>query len=457
MSVFELSPADLLAHLRDGKLRAGVVGLGRMGLPIACTLAEAGFSVSGIDVNEELVSMVNLGVGFEDEAGLNDEVKKWVSSGKLRAHTGFEVLKECDVVFIVVPTKAVNRRADYSTLYSACKDIGSYLKRGMLTVLCSTVGPLVTERIVKGVLEERSGLRAEVDFGLAYSPIRATSGRVLRDLRSYPRIVAGLSVRSLEAASTIIGQTTSGGVVKVSSVRVAEVAKLAENVYRDVNIALANEIALICEKLGVDYNEVAHAANTQPFCHLHVPGLGVGGHCIPHNPYFLVDYAISEDLKPSLIVTARNVNDAMPRHTLKLIIDGLNECGKDIRGSHIAILGAAFKPDSADPRYSPVKGLFEDLRMMGAKVKVYDPLVPLKALREQGYSARGSLEEAVRRANCIVVAVPHVALKKELEDKLERVLEAVKAPRLIVDCWRMLDPDAVRRLGFKYRAVGRGL
>jgi len=457
MTILELSPADVIEKLRAGELRACVVGLGRMGLPFACVLAEAGFKVVGIDVDKGIVELVNNGKGFDDELGLSDEVQKWVKSGRLKASTNFSEARNSDVIFIVVPTKAFNAKPDYSALYSASISVGKHMKRGSLVILCSTVGPLVTEGLVKNALEESSGLKAGIDFGLAYSPIRASTGRAIRELKDYPRVVAGLDAKSLELASAIIGQTTSGGVIKVSSLRVAEMVKLAENVYRDVNIALANELALICEKLGIDYDEVASAANTKPFCHLHIPGLGVGGHCIPHNPYFLIDYALSVDVRPSLIITARLVNDSMPKHTLKLVIEGLKECGKVVRGSVVAVLGAAFKADSADPRYSPVEPLCDDLEALGAEVRVYDPLVSVNLLRNLGYNAKESLEEAVENADCAVIATAHTLFKEELPKLLRDVHNYMRKPALIVDCWRILNPKEATSIGFKYKAVGRGL
>ncbi len=453
----DLSPSEVVEKIRAGELRTCVVGLGRMGLPLACVLAEVGFEVVGVDVDENVVRLVNSGRGLDDEPSLSKEVEKWVESGRLRASTSFSEVGESDVIFIVVPTKAFNAKPDYSALYNASISVGRHMRKGALVILCSTVGPLVTEGLVKDAIENASGLRVEADFGLAYSPIRASAGRVMRDLRSYPRVVAGLGLKSLELASAIIGLTTSGGVIKVSSPRVAEVVKLAENVYRDVNIALANELALICEKLGIDYDEVARAANTQPFCHLHVPGLGVGGHCIPHNPYFLIDYALSVDVRPSLIITARLVNDSMPKHTLKLIIDGLGECGKRVRGSAVAVLGAAFKADSADPRYSPAEPLCNDLKALGAEVRVYDPLVPINLLKSLGYDAKESLEEAVENADCAVIATPHTLFKEELSKLLRDVHDYMRKPALIVDCWRILNPKEVASIGFKYKAVGRGL
>lgn len=455
--MFSLAPSDVLKLLKLSKLRAAVVGIGRMGLPMACVLAEAGFSVIGVDVNEKVVDLVNSGMGFSDEPGLSSEVQKWVSEGMLKATTSFSVLSDVDVIFIVVPTRAVASKPDYEVLRRASSNVGKHMPKDVLVILCSTVGPLVTEKIVARSLESSSGFKVEVDFGLAYSPIRATAGRVIRDLKSYPRVVSGLSPRSLELASAIIGATTAGGVVKVSSVRVAELVKVAENTYRDVNIALANELALICERLGVDYEEVAYAANTQPYCNLHVPGLGVGGHCIPHNPYFVIDYALSQGLTPILMLTARLVNNSMPKHTVKLVVEGLKSCGKDVEGSAIVLLGAAFKPDSADPRHSPVEEVYEELRGLGARVKVYDPLVPLELLRDMGYNACDSLEEAIREADCLVVAVPHSVFRGELGEKLEEFSKEVKMPALIVDCWRIVDPARARSLGFKYRAVGRSL
>ena len=281
-AVMSLKPDEIIEKMRKGDLTVCVIGLGWMGMPTACLFAEAGAKVIGVDANQGVVEAANRGKSPIAESGLDVLVKKYVSRGQLQATDNIaDAVSKSDVIIIILPT-LIDRlnRSDYSAVEKACKEIGRNLRKGSLVIFESTVGPGVTEGIVKDGLEKASGFKAENDFGLAYSPIRATAGRVLKDIVNYPRIVGAVGKGSLEAASAVLSTIIKGQIIKVRNVKTAEATKLFENVYRDVNIALANELAVFCEAAGIDYDECVKAANTQPYAHLHTPGIGVGGHCL---------------------------------------------------------------------------------------------------------------------------------------------------------------------------------
>jgi len=292
-------PGEIAVGIRDGRLTIGVVGLGWMGLPIACLFAEAGAKVIGADMNPKVVERVNKGDSPMDEPGLSALLKKAVRGGKFSATTSTEeAAANSDILFLIVPTMIDRqKRSDYSAVEDACVSIGKGLKSGSLVVFESTCGPGVTERIVKGTIEKYSGLVAGQGFGLAYSPIRAMGGRALQDMQTYTKLVGAVDKKSLEAACAALSVVVKGELIRVHDIKTAELAKLFETIYRDVNIALANEFALLCEEMGVDYVEIMRIANSQPYSHLHATGAGVGGHCLPVYPYLLASEAFAYDAR----------------------------------------------------------------------------------------------------------------------------------------------------------------
>jgi UDP-N-acetyl-D-mannosaminuronic acid dehydrogenase len=328
-----LEPGEIAVRIRDGALTIGVVGLGWMGLPTACLYAEAGARVIGVDMNPKVVERVSKGDPPLEEPGLAVMLKKSIKAEKLTATTSTEeAAANSDIIFIVVPTMIDRqKRADYSAVEDACTGIGKSIKNGSLVIFESTCGPGVTERVVKGTIEKYSGLVAGQSFGIAYSPIRAMGGRALQDLQSYGKIVGATDKKSLEAACAALSVIVKGELIRVRDIRTAELSKLFETIYRDVNIALANEFALLCEEIGVDYSEAMTAANSQPYSHLHSTGVGVGGHCLPVYPYLLATEAYALDTKLRLVIDARKINDFMPRHVAKLASDGLRICGKSLK------------------------------------------------------------------------------------------------------------------------------
>jgi len=427
-----------------------------MGLPTGCLYADAGAPVTGADMNPRVVERVNKGEPPIDEAGLPAMLKKAIRAGKFTATTSTEdAAANSDIIFIVVPTMIDRqKRADYSAVEDACTAIGKNLKNGSLVIFESTCGPGVTERVVKGTLEKYSGLVAGQGFGLAYSPIRAMGGRAIQDLQSYPKIVGAIDKRSLEAACAVLSVIVKGELIRVRDIKTAELSKLFETIYRDVNIGLANEFALICEEVGVDYSETARAANSQPYSHLHSTGVGVGGHCLPVYPYLLATEADAIDAHLRLVLDARKINDAMPRHVAKLASDGLRVCGKSLKRTKIVVLGISYRPNVKETRYSPSQELIGILKKRGAKVTVYDPLFTTSELGAMGLQSEPSLRKAIEKADCVILTTAHDDFKKM--DTIEFSAHMSKQG-LIIDCTGILDPASVEKTGLVYRATGRGL
>lgn len=454
--LLSLTPSQIQEAATRGELTVAVVGCGWMGLPTALLFAEAGVRVVGVVKHEREASLLNQAVPTITEPGVEELLRKHVEAGRFRATLDTaQAASEADASLIIVPTNVGRgRKPDYSALMDASREVGRGLRKGCLVIVESTVGPGITEEVVKPLLEEHSGLRAGKDFGVAYSPIRASAGTVLRDLVNYPRVLAGLDEASYQAAQALLSLIVKGGFVRVRDLKTAEAVKLFENIYRDVNIALANQLALFCEAAGIDVLEAIEAANTQPFCRIHRPGLGVGGHCLPSNPYFLLERARKLKVSLDLVRLARRVNDSMPLHTIKLATAALRACGKTLKGSNVAILGASFKENVKDPRYSPSIYVAERLVKRGVRVSIYDPLFAHGELEIVGVKTAPSLDSCIEGADCVLIAVAHEAFKSL---DLNHMARLVNMPAALVDGRQVVDPVAARRAGFIYAGVGRGL
>jgi len=448
----DIKPEQLATREGRSKFVVCVVGLGRMGLPTACLWARAGFRVLGVDTNPAVVEAVNSGKAPFEEPGLEGLLTQMVREGRLRALGDVrEASSLADIIKILVPTPVEEGRPDYSSIRKACREVGFGLRPGALVVVESTVGPGTTEGPLREALEEASGLVAGRDFGLAYSPVRASSGSVLKDLVEYPRVLGALDKRSLEAAKAFFSTVVKGGIVEVPDIKTAEVVKLAENIYRDVVLALSNELAVFCEKAGVDYHKVVEAANTQPYCRLLRPGL-VGGH-LPKDPYLLIYRA--EELKADvrLVRTARRVNEAMVKHVVKLVREALREGGKSLRRARIAILGVSYKPNVKNPSGTRTADLVRALGKRCKSLVVYDPFFTKQELEELGYPASQGLTDALEGADCLILAVGHGRFR-DLD--LRAVRELMSERPAIVDVQGILEPSRARELGFSYRGLGRG-
>jgi len=357
------------------KAQICIIGLGYVGLPFAVEFARVGFQVIGVDVDEKRVAAIQGGDSYISDVAA-DRIAPLVIAGRLQATTDYQALGGADVIFICVPTPFDEMKApDLSFIVKASEGIGSYLRPGQLIVLQSTTYPGTTEEVVLPILE-RSGLKAGVDFYLAFSPERINPGDKVFTVEKTPKVVGGLTPQCGELARALLAQLTPK-VHVVSSPRVAEMAKLLENIYRSVNIALVNELALLSERMGIDIWEVIEAASTKPFGFMPFhPGPGVGGHCIPVDPYYLSWKAREYDFYTKFIELAAEVNQAMPYHVVGKINEGLNCRGKPLRGARVLILGVTFKRDVDDARNSPAQRIIELLLAQKVQVTYNDPYVP---------------------------------------------------------------------------------
>ncbi|MFB6142868.1 MAG: nucleotide sugar dehydrogenase [Halorientalis sp.] len=361
--------------LTSGDVPVAVYGLGKMGLPLAATFADVTGNVTGVDVSESVVRSVNEGRSHVvNEPGLDDLVARTVADGSLRAVTdGVAAAEHATVHAVIVPTPITDdHRPDLSLLEAATRDVAAGLSPGDTVFVECTVPPGTTREVVRPTLAAESGLSPD-RFGVAFCPERTKSGRALRDIRrAYPKVVGGVDEESTRVADLFYGQVTENDVIAVSDATTAEAVKLFGGLYRDVNIALANELARIRDDLGIDVREAIETANTTPIYHLHDPGAGVGGHCIPYYPYFVMS---AVDADTPLLRIARQVNDAMPRFAVEKLEAGLAEAGLDVSGATVAVLGLTYRPGVEETRATPARPIVDHLAAAGAEVLAVDPVL----------------------------------------------------------------------------------
>ena len=382
----------------------GIVGLGYAGLPLAMTFAEAGFDVVGVDLNQDRVDSIRQGRSYlVDVPGERYERL----DGHLQATSDYAAMSELDAVTICVPTPlSKTRTPDISHVVSAAESVAENLAPGQLVVLQSTTYPGTTEEIVLPILE-RSGLRAGRDFFLGYAPERVDPGNERYTIRNTPKLVAGVTDECRRRTELLYRQIVDD-VIPVSSTMVAETAKLHENTFRAVNIALANELALMCSRLGISSWEVIEAASTKPFGFLpHYPGPGLGGDCIPVVPHFLAWRLREYGYSPQLIEAAHEVNAQMPVFVVHKVVDALNETGRPVNGSRVLLLGMAYKPDIHDTRESPSLEVMRQLLERHAEVRYCDPWVEEVELDGTRHAGVEWSPERVREADCVVLLTPH--------------------------------------------------
>lgn len=386
-----------------------IVGLGYVGLPLSLQFARSGVRVLGLDIDAEKTNAINSGRSYIKHVAAA-EIEAQRTAGKLEASTDFSRVGEVDAVVLCVPTPLDHFRApDLSYVLNTGKQIAPFLKKGTLVVLESTTYPGTTDGELRAVLEQGSGLAAGVDFHLAFSPEREDPGNPDSKVAAIPKVVGGLTPLCLEKAVSLYEKAIQK-IVPVSSCRVAEAAKLLENIFRSVNIALVNELKLVYGAMGIDIWEVIEAAKTKPFGFMpFYPGPGLGGHCIPIDPFYLTWKAREFDQHTRFIELAGEINTAMPDHVVRVALKALNEQGKSAKGSHVLLLGLAYKANVDDDRESPTYKLIEKLEALGATVSYHDPHVPVIPLtREHAcYAGRKSVTEITPSYDLILLATGH--------------------------------------------------
>jgi UDP-N-acetyl-D-glucosamine dehydrogenase len=401
------SKQTLINKLKDRTAKVGILGLGYVGLPLAVVFAEAGYSVTGIDPDQRKVDSLRNKVSHIQDVP-TEQVERLVSAGKLNATTDFSVLQEMDAVSICVPTPLRKTGdPDLSYILSATEQLASYMHPDMVVVLESTTYPGTTREILLPKLSEDTGLVPGENFFLAFSPERVDPGRKDWTTINTPKVIGGITPACSEVSGIWYAQALQS-VVPVSSAEVAEMAKLLENTFRMINIGLVNEMAIMCNRLGVDVWEVIDAAATKPFGFMKfTPGPGLGGHCIPIDPLYLSWRLRSLNYTARFIELASEINTGMPRYVVNLTQDALNEHQKSLKGSQILVLGAAYKPDIDDVRESPALDVIGLLIQKGAIVSYHDPYIP--SLRHDGWNLHSvsDLMQSVQQADCVVVITNH--------------------------------------------------
>jgi UDP-N-acetyl-D-glucosamine dehydrogenase len=403
----------LVEKFKNGSAHLGVLGLGYVGLPLAVEYARAGFRVTGFDVIPGVVEGLNQGRSHVRDVP-SEILQQVVKSGHFRATTDFSDLAKVDSVNICVPTPLRKTRdPDVSYIVAAVEKIAKYLHKDMLVILESTTYPGTTEELILPMLEA-TGLKVGEDFFLAFSPERVDPGNPTFTTHNIPKVVGGVTPACTETARTLY-RATLDTVIPVSSTRVAEMVKLLENTFRSVNIGLVNELALMCDSMGIDVWEVIDAAGTKPFGFMpFYPGPGLGGHCIPIDPFYLSWKARQVGFEARFIELAGIVNSYMPQHVVNKVIETLNERSKAVRGSKILVLGVAYKADIEDVRESPAISVIERLHRLEADVDFHDPYVP--DLEKEGLAMRSVLltSDRVAGSDLVVIVTPHKSLDYDM-------------------------------------------
>jgi len=424
-----------------------VIGLGQVGIPTALTFSKIGFSVIGHDINKNLLENLNSGKIPFHEANLQNLLRDSIENKKFSTNSNIkEAVENSDIIIVCVPTPLIQDvRPDLSALESVCKSISNLIIDNKLVIIESSIPPGTFERLVLPILEKKNNLGK--NFWAAFVPERLAPGQAFNEIRTTPRVIGYVDEESSSIAKKLYEKIVESEILE-TPVRVAEISKLVENTFRDVNVAFANEVGLICERYGIDSSELVKVCNSHPRVNLLQPGPGVGGPCLPKDPYLLLNPQKGEPIESKIILQARKINDNMPSHVVDLVSSVLEEQNKQLDESTILILGVAYKGNISDARFSPSKEIISKLIKNGSKVLVYDPL----SKENFGGQRISDLWSALTESDVLVVVTDHDEFKNL---DLTKIKKTMKNPA-IVDTRRVFDLKQAENLGIKYLAVGYG-
>lgn len=407
---------ELLKKIADKTIVVGVCGLGYVGLPLAVEKAKAGFKTIGFDVQEAKVNMVNAGKNYIGDV-VDSDLETLVKKGMLRATTDFDFVKEVDFIAICVPTPLdAHQQPDISYVRDSAIAISKHLKKGTMVVLESTTYPGTTEELLKPILEEGSGLKCGEDFYLGFSPERVDPGNLIYKTKNTPKVVGAIGDDAREVIATMYRAVLQSDIHEVSSPAVAEMEKILENTYRNINIGLVNELAQLCHKMNISIWEVIEAAKSKPYgFQAFYPGPGLGGHCIPLDPYYLSWKAREYGFHTSMIESSMMINDKMPEYTVERTSDILNRFEKSLKGAKVLQLGVAYKQDIDDYRESPALVVGDLLRKEGCLVDYYDPYVREYKYKGQKYQSMEKISpDIVKKYDIVIVTAGHTSIDYDM-------------------------------------------
>ncbi|MEM4268199.1 MAG: nucleotide sugar dehydrogenase [Candidatus Woesearchaeota archaeon] len=456
VGIFQASKAEQVARLNKRDITVAIVGFGYIGCCIGAVLAEKGCKVIGIDINKKIVEIINKKQSPINEPKVPALLKRAIEKNMLIVTTDFSFVKKADFIIITVGTPIGE---DYEPILdhirAASTEVAKYLEKGHMVIIKSTVPPFTTRNFIKPILEY--SFKVGQDFGLAFCPERIAEGRAVQELQSIPIVIGADDTNSMLLASLFWSNILNVKTINVSSTLVAEMTKLADNIWIDLNIALANELALVCDKIGADVLEVIKAANSLPKVmgnvNILLPSMGVGGYCLTKDPWFIFNFAKKNGIHLKTPVTSRNVNEYMPHYTFSLIEQALKSEGKKIEESKVAVLGLSFKNGTGDVRNTPTKITIELLKQRGYKLAVFDPWVNEEDTKiVTGMVQANSIEMAVSEADVIAFLTGHPEFISYPLDKLAGLVKK--------DCWfidgrNSFEREKVVAVGFKYKGIGR--
>lgn len=417
--------STLNSQIKNEKKIIAIFGLGNVGGPIAAAWLRKGAKIIGVDISKKLLENIKNNTSHKKEPLISDTFSNALKKKKFTITSdGITASKKSNIKIVAVPVGLKKNKIELSALLSATTSISKGLKKGDAVVICPSLPPGTTQTIVKDILEKNSKLKVEKDFFLVYNPERIFEGRALQDIEeNYPAIVSGYGPKSLQFADELLKIISKKGTIKMNSMANAEAEKLFEGVYRDVNIALANELADYCQKVGVNFWDARKGANSQPFCNLHYPGTGVGGLCIPVYPRFIIESSSKIGKNVKLIEYSRKINDSMPK---KCVADAISLLKNKVKGKKIAVLGLGFRGEVTDSRLSPTYDVVSELIKKGCKVSVHDPYIFEDKKLPKNVLLTKNLSEAVDKADLIFISSDHKMYsklnKKSLKSSKKRTL-----------------------------------
>jgi nucleotide sugar dehydrogenase len=445
---------DEVRNSLDAKsLKVCVVGIGRIGLPTALSFAKAGLYTIGVDINQKLVDSINAGnFPLKDEPGYEDVFNNVRKNGNFLATTDInEAISKSNLILLSLPTPMdENNIPTYSALESVGKQLSQILQPNSLVVVESTIEPGFIEDMMIKIIEGTNMLRVGKNFTIGVCPENANPGEILHDFTNLPRLVAGVNEQTTKIITMIYDFVFSVELVTMPDCRTANAVKLTTNVFRDVNIALVNELSLMFEKLGIDTFKVLEAAKRKYNFQIHYPGAGVGGPCLPINSYQFLNTAKRTGSKLNIIKYSREINEKMPDHVINLILDGFKKCNKSIKGCKVLILGISYKPDVKDIQLSPAEIIINKLKILGARIKIYDPYY--KGNQVFGINVEQNIEDILSEVDASIIVTAH----KEFQEIDLKIFTKMKTP-ILIDSRGIIDISSANDAGLVFRGLGRAV
>lgn len=455
LNVMTMTLEKLINSIQSKSLKICVIGIGRIGLPTALSFANSGLPTIGVDINKTLVNQINSkDFPLKDEPGYGDIFDKVTKNGKFYATTKIdEAVPSSDVIILSLPTPIDNTNSpDYTALKTIGKQLNKLLSLGSLVIVESTVEPGFVENELMKIIEgDDQTIIAGKDFGLGVCPETANPGQILNDFKKLPRLIGAIDENTSNIIMKIYGHVFTVDLIKMSNCKTANAVKLTTNVFRDINIAFVNELAIIFEKLGIDIMEVLDAAKTKYNFQTHYPGAGVGGPCLPVNSYQLISTA--NNLNPDflkIVKTSRKINESMPDHVIELLIDAFKELGKNIENSNILVLGISYKPDVKDSQLTPAEPLIEKLKDMKTNVKIFDPY--FKNTKIFGIQTESDFVNSFSNSDALIIVTAH----KEFHNLEPSFLKSKMRTPIVIDSRCILNQYDAKKAGLIYRGIGRG-